>query len=324
MTEPRHAVWFERPVLSSALAEIQSAAVILGPRTPDDRYRDLAEAHAVIAGASVFDADFIDHAPNLRVIARTGIGVDGVDLVTANERGIAVCNAPDGPTISTAEHTMALLLAVAKNLSNSAAELRKGGTNLYAGHRGVELHGKTLGLVGFGRIARRVADMAAGFAMNVVAFDPHLELTDFGGAQRAETLPELVSVADVVSVHVPLVPENAAMFDADLFAAMKSGAIFINTARGGLVDHGALLGAIDTGILGGAGLDVTDPEPLEPDHPLLHRANVVVTPHVATATDDGKLRLLLTAFRQAIQVLDGERPPHLVNPEVWNREESTA
>jgi phosphoglycerate dehydrogenase-like enzyme len=324
MTDRRHPVWFERPVLPAALSEVEAAAVILGPGTEDDPYRDLSDAQAVIAGASLFGADFMDLAPQLRVISRTGIGVDGIDLAAASRRGIAVCNAPDGPTISTAEHTIALLLAVAKNLAGAAAELRRGGTNLYAGHRGLELHGKTLGLVGYGRIARRVGAIASGLGMHIVAYDPFLEPAVFGPARRAATLDELVADADVVSLHVPLVAENAAMFDARRFAAMRNGAIFLNTARGGLVDHGALLEAVDSGKLGGAGLDVTDPEPLEPGHPLLHRVNVIVTPHIATATEDGKLRLLLAAFRQAIQVLDGERPPHLVNPEVWNREELPA
>ena len=324
MTDRRHPVWFERPVLPAALQEVESAATILGPASEDDPHHGLADARAVIAGAAAFDAQFMDHAPQLRVISRTGIGVDGVDLAAASERGIVVCNAPDAPTISTAEHALALLLAVAKNLAKAAAELRRGSRSFYAGHRGIELQGKTLGLVGYGRIARRVGALAAGFGMEIQAHDPFLDAAAFAGTRRVGTLEELVASSDVVSLHVPLTADNAALFDAGLFAAMKDGAVFINTARGGLVDQEALLQAIDSGKLGGAGLDVTYPEPLDQGHPLLERDNIVVTPHIASATEDGKLRLLLAAFRQAIQVLDGERPPNIVNPEAWNREEPIA
>jgi len=321
MTDRRHPVWFERPVLPAALPEVESAAVVLGPATADDPHHGLAGARAVIAGAASFDGPFMDHAPQLKVISRSGIGVDGVDLAAASERGIVVCNAPDAPTVSTAEHALALMLAVAKNLPKSAAELRRGSRSFYASHRGIELDGKTLGLVGYGRISRRLGAMAAGIGMEIQAHDPFLEPTAFASARRVETLEELVATSDVVSLHVPLTADSAGLFDADSFAAMKDGAVFINTARGGLVDQEALLAAIDSGKLSGAGLDVTDPEPLDQAHPLLALDNVVVTPHIASATDEGKLRLLLAAFRQAIQVLDGERPPNVVNPDVWNREE---
>jgi phosphoglycerate dehydrogenase-like enzyme len=133
----------------------------------------------------------------------------------------------------------------------------------------------------------------------------------------AETLDDLLERADVVSVHIPLTSATAGLFDAARFARMRPGSVFINTARGGLVDHDALVDALDRGHLFGAGLDVTEPEPLPPDHPLLHRDQVVVTPHVASGTDAGKQRLFTSAFSQTIQALDGARPPHLVNPEAW-------
>jgi phosphoglycerate dehydrogenase-like enzyme len=318
----RWPVWFERPVLPDLVAEVREHAEILGPATVEDPFAGLAAAHAAVVGAAGFDHEHIARAPKLRVIARTGIGVDRVDIAEANRRGIAVCNAPDAPTVSTAEHAVALMLAVAKNLESSEAALRAGKTGLYAAHRGIELDGKTLGLVGYGRIARRVAGAARGLGMRISAFDPHLDPDAFGDATRAGTLPELLAEADVVSLHVPLTPDTARSFGTDEFAAMRDGAILINTARGGLVDHDALLHAIDAGKLFGAGLDVTDPEPLPPDHALLHRPNVLVTPHVASGTADGKRRLFLVAFRQAIQVLDGEHPPHVVNPEVLAKQET--
>jgi D-3-phosphoglycerate dehydrogenase len=139
------------------------------------------------------------------------------------------------------------------------------------------------------------------------------------GVDRAETLDALLGAADVVSVHVPLTDESRGMFGAARFAAMKPGSVFINTARGGLVDQDALHGALDAGHLFGAGLDVTLPEPLPAGHPLLHRDDVVVTPHVASATGDGKTRIFRVAVEQAMAVVEGRRPEHLVNPEVWER-----
>jgi phosphoglycerate dehydrogenase-like enzyme len=210
---------------------------------------------------------------------------------------------------------------VAKDLQGSARRLQAGETNLYAGYTGVELAGKTLGLVGYGRIARRVAEAGRGLGMNVVAYDPYCPPGEFGATASVGSLEQLLAAADVVSIHIPLTEETSLLFDAAAFGAMKEGAVFVNTARGGLVDHNALLAALESGRLFGAGLDVTEPEPLPPDHPLLSRDDVIVTPHIASGTADGKRRLFETAFEQVLMVLAGERPPHVVNPEVWDRQE---
>jgi phosphoglycerate dehydrogenase-like enzyme len=263
----------------------------------------------------------MDRAPDLRVIARTGIGYDSVDVAAATRRGIAVCNTPDGPTISTAEHAVTLMLLVAKNVRAAEAALRTGASSgYYSRHEGIELEGKVLGLVGFGRIARHVARIAGGLGMRITVFDPYVAASAVpAGIERADILDELLCSADVVSVHVPLTDASRDMFGAAQFASMKPGAVFINTARGGLVDQDALLGALDDGRLFGAGLDVTSPEPLPVGHALLGRHDVVVTPHVASATADGKARIFRVAFLQAISVVEGRRPEHLVNPEVWER-----
>jgi phosphoglycerate dehydrogenase-like enzyme len=320
-------VWFERPVLPSLLPTVEAACTPVGPRTGADRYAGIERAVAAVVGASPYDAEVMDRAPSLRVIARTGIGYDGVDVAAASARGIAVCNTPDGPTISTAEHALTLMLMVAKKIKASEAALADGtSADYYARHAGIELADKVLGLVGCGRIARRVGAMAEAIGMRVVTFDPYCDPTAIPtGFTSLPTLETLLGEADVVSVHVPLTPASRGMFDAGRFAAMKPGAVFINTARGGLVDQEALLAALDAGHVVGAGLDVTSPEPLPADHPLLHRDDVVVTPHVASATADGKVRILAAAFEQAMTVVRGERPTHLVNPEVWDRRvEATA
>jgi phosphoglycerate dehydrogenase-like enzyme len=311
-------IWLERPPLPDLVDEVHRVAEILGPGSPEDPLAGIATAEGVIAGNFQYGAELMDRAPQLRVICRSGIGVDSVDIAEATRRGIAVCNAPDGPTVSTAEHTVALILAAAKHIKRSEQWLRSGQDNMYARHGAIELDGKTLGLVGYGRIARRVATAAHGLGMEVVAFDPHLATTVFAGARRAESLGELLAVADIVSVHVPLTDETHHLFDAARFGAMRRGAILVNAARGGVVDQEALLAALDAGQVGGAGLDVTDPEPLPPDHPLLNRDDVIVTPHVASGTFEGKRRIFRSAFSQAVQALTGIRPPHLVNPEVWD------
>ena len=314
-------IWFERPVHPALAASVGASCTVLGPGTDDDRFAGIESAIAAVAGAAPYDGAVMDRAPNLLVIARTGIGVDAVDIAAATARGIAVCNTPDGPTISTAEHAVTLILMVAKRVRPAEAALRDGtSVGYFARHEGIELAGKTLGLVGFGRIARRVATIATSIGMHVIAFDPYLDPHAISpSVATAASLERLLAIADVVSVHVPLTDGSRGMFDADRFAAMKPGAVFVNTARGGIVDQDALLAALDAGRLSGAGLDVTTPEPLPTDHPLLGRDDVIVTPHIASATADGKVRILLAAFEQAMAVARGERPDHLLNPEVWDR-----
>jgi D-3-phosphoglycerate dehydrogenase len=314
-------VWFERPVLPELVDRVQAMCAPLGPGTDTDRFSGIETAIAAIAGAAPYDEAVMDRAPGLRVIARTGIGYDGVDVGAATARGIAVCNTPDGPTISTAEHAVTLMLMVAKKVKAAEHSLTTGTSgSYYARHSGVELAGKILGLVGCGRIARRVGAIAEAIGMDVMTFDPYCDPTAIpSGFAHVATLDALLGQADVVSVHVPLSDATRGMFDEGRFAEMKRGAVFVNTARGGLVDQDALLAALEAGHLVGAGLDVTAPEPLPPDHPLLGRDDVVVTPHIASATADGKLRILEAAFEQAMTVLRGERPAHLVNPEVWDR-----
>jgi len=315
----RPLVWFEREVLPDLRAGVAARAVILGPAsaTPDDPYAELPMAIGIVASQHDYSGELMDLAPTLKVIARTGIGYDKVDVDAATKRGIAVCNTPDAPTISTAEHAITLMMMVAKNVKRSEAELKDGGSDFYARHVGIELEGLTLGLVGYGRIARRVAVIARGLGMNIAAFDPYLDSTAFTATTRCFTLEQLAGTSDVLSLHVPLTEDNAGIIGKDLLAAMKPGSILINTARGGLVDLAALGEILDAGRLFGAGLDVTDPEPLPPDHPLLHRLDVVVTPHVAAGTAGAKRRIFDSAFNQVLQAINGTRPPHLVNPDVW-------
>lgn len=316
-------VWFERALPPAYATMLAGVAQAIGPAsaTPESPLRALPEAQAIIAASRIcYDGALMDQAPLLRVISRTGIGFDNISLPDATARGIAVCNAPDGPTISTAEHTITLMLAVAKQLKQAEGEMqRREKKDYFNDHNGLEMYGLHLGVVGLGRIGSHVAKVALALGMKVVAFDPYissgraLEM----GVEMAPTIEALLRTADIVTLHLPLTPATRHLMNSARLAQMKTGAILINAARGGLVDEAALIQALESGHLRGAGLDVFDPEPPHPDNPLLHRENVIATPHIAGATTASKDRLWQTAIMQALQVLRGERPAHLVNPEVW-------
>ena len=305
------AIWFEQPIPPAALDHLGSAAIACGPDL-----EELATADAAVVGMNnTWDAAFVaEHAPALRVVARAGIGYDNLVLDELTAAGVMGCNAPDSPTVSTAEHAMALMLTVTKELGISAQRLRDATGNYGAASGAIELDGLTLGLVGHGRIGRRVRGACEALGMTTVVYDPYA--TDLTGVEAVE-LDDLLHRADVVSLHAPNTPETRHMINADTLAMMKPTACLINCARGALVDHDALLAAIDAGTIGSAGLDVTDPEPLPPGHPLLDRANVVVTPHIASSTTVGKVRLVTHAIDEALAALRGERPPNLLNPNVW-------
>jgi len=276
---------------------------------------DLAErsnAHAVLAGPELYDAEVMDSLPELKILARIGIGYDAVDLDAATERGIIVTNTPDGPTTSTAEHTIALMMAVSHELNPSAHRLRAATGDYVTHQNSMELHGKTLGLLGFGRIGQAVATMAKSIGMNVVVSDPAYD--------QSVGIEELLEQSNVLSIHAPATPSTIGLIDADALAAMKSGSILINCARGPIVVTDDLVDALESGHLMGAGLDVTDPEPLDPDHALLHMDNVIVTPHIASNTTAGRARMERMAFEQVHLALTGVQPTHILNPAVWNGE----
>ncbi len=290
-------VFFFDRVVPEAVAElVEGRAIVTGP---DDA--DLGRADVVIAGSRRWDGAAMDLAPRLRVISRTGVGYDTVDVVAATARGVAVCFAPDAPTVSTAEHTIALMLAVTKDIKgwsqrSSAAE--PGALS------GIELDGRTLGLFGFGRIARRVADVARALGMHTIAHDPFVEPD--GLDVTLVDADELWRRSDVITLHAPAAPSTLHVVDATALAAMRPGSFLVNCARGSLVDHDALLDALQRGHLAGAGLDVTEPEPLPLDHPLRHHPRVVITPHIASHTAVGRLRLYIHAIDNAFAVLAGE------------------
>jgi D-3-phosphoglycerate dehydrogenase len=264
---------------------------------------DLLAAVADCAGMIVrsetkVTAEVMDAAKNLRVIGRAGVGVDNIDVKAATQRGIVVMNAPDGNTITTGEHTMALLVALARKVPPACASLKEGRWEKKK-FVGVELFGKTLGIVGLGRIGRVVATRAKGFGMKIVAYDPFLAPEQAGelGIESA-SLDEVFARADFLTVHTPMTPETRGIVGAEAFAKMKRGVRVINCARGGLVDEDALLKALDAGLVAGAALDVFSTEPPPADHPLLHRDDVIVTPHLGASTTEAQEGVAVTVAEQ--------------------------
>ena len=290
-------LFFDRDLPAEFRDLVEGRAVAVGP-DPDD----LPRADAAIAGMHRWDAQAMAAGPQLRVISRTGVGYDTVDVAAATAAGIAVCYAPMAPTVSTAEHTIALMMAVTKSLGSAHARAREG---LPGGPAtALELDGRTMGLLGYGRIARRVAVVAKALGMTVIAHDP-LVAEDATGVARLVAFNELFESSDVLSLHAPATAATRHVVNSKSLAMMRPGGYLINCARGGLVDQDALLLALDTGHLAGAGLDVTEPEPLPVGHPLLTDPRVVVTPHIASGTVAGRRRLYEHAIDNALTTLAG-------------------
>ncbi len=264
------------------------------------------------------DAALLDARPGVRVVANMAVGYDNVDVEAASERGVLVTNTPGVLTETTADLAFALLLAAARRLAEGERAVREGAWGPWhpTWMLGSAVHGATLGVVGPGRIGAAVARRAQGFGMRVL----------YHGRRRARGFPgesvdldTLLTTSDFVSVHVPLNAETEGMFGAAVFARMQPHAILVNTSRGGVVDQGALREALVRGEIGGAALDVTTPEPLPPGDPLLDAPNLLVTPHIGSATGPTRERMADLAVDGLLAALAGERPEHLVNPEAWER-----
>src|ERR1700683_3520553 len=239
----------------------------------------------LIRSATKLTAELIDRAANLRAIGRAGVGVDNVDVEAATKRGIIVANAPQSNVVTAAEHTMALLLALARNIPQAYASLTSGKWER-SKFSGVEVYEKTLGILGFGRIGQLVATRARAFNMRVIAFDPFVSAERYRelGVEKAENSEEIYAQADFITIHLPKTPETQNWLNAEAFTQMRDGVRILNVARGGLIDEAALKDALDAGKVGGAALDVFPSEPMT-DYPLFQGyPNVVVTPHLGAST----------------------------------------
>jgi D-3-phosphoglycerate dehydrogenase len=267
----------------------------------------------IVRSQTKVTADVVEAGERLRVIARAGIGLDNVDVETATRRGVLVVNAPQSNIVSAAEHTMALLLAQARNVALADASLRAGRWER-ARFQGIELYGKTLGVVGLGRVGAMVAARAGAFGMRVVAYDPYVS-RERGRQLGVELMPNLEALlvqADVVTIHLPLTAETTGLIGPRELGLMKPGARLVNTSRGGIVDEEAMTAALAQGRLGGAALDVFAHEPPEPG-PLLRDERVVVTPHLGASTVEAQDKAGMTIAEMVRLALQGEFVPYAVN-----------
>jgi D-3-phosphoglycerate dehydrogenase len=266
----------------------------------------------VVRSATKLDRELIERADRLKVIGRAGVGVDNVDVEAATRRGIVVANAPESTVVSAAEHTIGLLLALSRNIAQAHAALKDGRWERSA-HGGIELAGKTLGVLGFGRIGQQVARRGLALEMRVVAYDPFVARERFRelGAERAESADEVLAAADFLTLHLPLTPETTGALDAKAFAQMRDGVRLVNAARGELVDEQALLDALGSGKVAAAALDVFSAEPYS--GPLLELDNVVVTPHLAASTEEAQDRAGVIVAEQVAAALEGALVTNAVN-----------
>ena len=267
------------------------------------------------------DETILSRAPRLRVVSNMAVGVDNIDVAACTRRAVPVGHTPGVLTEATADLTFALLLARARRLPEATTDARQGRWSIWSpdGWLGADLHGATLGIVGMGKIGRAVCRRAAGFGLKVVYAHPR-PVADLPGepTPRHVELPELLATSDFVSLHVPLTPATRGLVDAAALRQMKRTAILVNTARGPIVDADALLEALAAGEIAGAALDVTDPEPLPPSSPLYAHPNVLIAPHIGSATEGTRRAMAELACDNVVAALEGRRLPHCVNPSVYD------
>jgi len=302
----------ERAALGAAGAEL----VVARGGYEDELVELAAGADAILTNWRPVTARVLDAATRCVTVARYGVGVDNIDVERATELGIVVSNVPDYCVEEVSDHTLALLLALARRIVDFAGQTRAGQWDNQAFGAPRRLQGRTLGLVGFGRIARLVAEKARAFGLKVLAFAPSLERGDHGGVLATGTLEELLERADLVSLHAPLTTQTRHLIGADQLSLVRPGTILVNTARGGLLDLEAAQHALAEGRLGGLGLDVLDEEPPRPDHPILTTPGVIVTPHAAFYSQEAIAELQHKAAANVIAALAGTPPATTVNPRV--------
>ncbi len=304
------------PIHADAAALLkEKCEVRLAPSSDENvLLENIGDVDAIILRASGnISRRLMERAHRLKVIGRHGVGVDNIDLEAAKERGIAVVNTPDANTEAVAEHCIGMMIALSRKLLAADRAARQANWGARYELIGVELLGKTLGVVGFGRIGQRVATIAhSAFQMQIV----YCDVINYPDAERAlkarrVSLDELVARADVVSVHVPLLPETRGLIGARAFSMMKPSAFLINASRGPVIDETALVEALETHRIAGAGLDVFVNEPIEPDNPLLRLEHVILSPHMASHTDEAMRRMAMVAV-DVLAVLGGREPRYRV------------
>ena len=316
------------PAFDERIAREAGIELIVAPRAGADAqtWAALAQAHVYHVSAAKDElprgwfvtAQMLERCPQLLCVSSSGAGYDTIDVEACSKAGVLVVNQTGGNAVSVAEHALGMIIALAHRIVESDKRLRRETGFNRDDLMGAELAGKTVGIVGVGNIGTRVARLAEAFGMRVIACDPYLDEQEIGrrGA-RAVKFDDLLAESDYVSVHCPRNAETLKLFDARAFGRMKRGAKFVSTARGGIHDEKALHDALQSGQVGGAGLDVWDQEPPPLDHPLLKLDTVIATFHTAGVTAEARSNMAAIAADQIAAFLGGTKPPRIVNPPAW-------
>jgi D-3-phosphoglycerate dehydrogenase len=328
VTEEIKTVLLPEPIDDEAMKLLGTSGVnvLQAPSKTPEVVKPLMEmADGVVLRTGIrMSAELIESSKNLAAISRTGAGFDNVDIEAANRKGVIVSSSVGVNTHTVAEHTIALILALFKQLFELDSETRSGNFGIRYSYLPRDLRGGTLGVIGFGRIGREVAHICAtSFGMRVLAFDKYL--ADDAKDQDASwvtfcNLSQLLEQSDVVTVHVPMNEETKGLLDAKKIARMKQGAFLVNTSRGGIIDEDALAKALDKGRIRGAGIDVFTQEPPAKTHQFLTTPSVILTPHAAALTENCVKQMAIQAVKRILDQFDGYIPDNIANPEILNNE----
>ena len=294
---------------------------VVAPDTSEDTLAELAvDADIIMFCFAQVTGNVLRAAEKCVVASRYGIGVDNIDIPTATELGIVVTNVPDYCMDEVTDHAIGMILALNRRLGAHDGEVKAGGWHSVVLDQPMHrTRGATLGILGFGRIGRSIADKAAGFGMNMIAFDPLIAPGQTIGDVEIVSFEDVLRRSHFITVHTPLTPETEGMVGADELAMMMPGSIIVNCARGGIIEERALADALKSGHLAGAGLDVLEPAPPPDDHPLLTAPNVIITPHTAFFSQSSTIELERRTAEEAIRVMNGNNPENLINPNVLGK-----
>lgn len=289
---------------------------------PNNYLDEMKDADALIVRIAKCDGHAIENSPNLKVIGRTGVGYDSVDVKTATAHGIPVVITPGANNRSVAEHAVAMMFALSKNLVEAQQEMCKGNWEIRGAKKAFELEGKTIGILGLGAIGRETAKICEGCGMKVAAYDPFLskEQVEGYGAVYYENYEDLLKVSDVVSIHVPLTDETKNMISKKKLTEMKKTALIINCSRGGIINETDLAEALKAGEIAGAGTDVFCSEPPKTDDPLLNCPNLIVSPHSAAQTREAVIKMAQMCVKGCLAVAEGKKWPFVADKSVYDHE----
>ena len=287
---------------------------------PNNYLDEMQDADALIVRIAKCDGHVIENSPNLKVIGRTGVGYDSVDVKTATKKGIPVVITPGANNRSVAEHAVALMFALAKNLVEAQTEMYKGNWKIRDAKKAFELEGKKVGILGLGAIGRETAKICQGCGMKIAAYDPFMskEQIENFGAEYYENYEDLLKVSDIVTIHVPLTEQTKNMITKDKIAVMKKTALLINCSRGGIINEADLVEALKSGMIAGAGTDVYCNEPPKEDDPLLNCPNLIVSPHSAAQTREAVIKMAQMCVKGCLAVLEGKKWPYVADKTVYS------